>query len=280
MAELICNLKEFTYFVDPRVRNNVATMTKKSKSKIEYKCQKCNEKKELDAAHKHGSTRKEIIKKVLDNYKTDDDLYQIKDLQKVVDEISKAHYPIEDHFIFLCKTCHREYDSFTKNLNEDEIPNNSYQNKPSNKINEIVTPKISPSTNLNTSNSKEIGSKSETSSWKYKMSWTSIKNRKNIEGLIIKIESTLECQPLAVKSWYYHKRKDNNKQFSGIICHKDHSLMCFRVEPKSFDITDSRIISGKRWFFSEGNEKRIEIIPENYDLIMKCLDYACSISKY
>ncbi len=88
----------------------------------------------------------------------------------------------------------------------------------------------------------------------------------------------LDCNPLASKSWYYHKRKDNNKQFSGIICHKNNSLLCFRMESSSFDIDDSRIILGKRWFFSEGKEGRIEIIPENYDLIMKCLSYAYDVS--
>jgi len=279
MAELICNLKEFTYFVDPRVRNNIATMTKKSKNKVESRCQKCNEQKELDAAHKHGSSRKEIIFQVLSNYKTDNDLYVIEDLQKVVDEIKNAHYPIEDHFIFLCKTCHREYDSWTKNLADDEIPNNSYRKKLSNKTPKITVPKTSLSkNNSHDSNSDEILCETETNSWKYKLGWTSHTNRKNIEELISLVESTFECHPLAFKSWYYHKRNDNNKQFSGIICHKNNSLMCFRVEPSSFDIEDSRIISGKRWFFSESKEKRIEIIPENYDLIIRCLEYAYSIS--
>ncbi len=71
MAKLICNSKEFTYFIEPRIRNNVATMTKKSKNKVDSRCQKCNQKKELDAAHKHGSSRKEIIKMVLSDYETD-----------------------------------------------------------------------------------------------------------------------------------------------------------------------------------------------------------------
>ena len=106
----------------------------------------------------------------------------------------------------------------------------------------------------------------------------SIKNRKNIEELISKIESAFDCNPLAFKSWYFHKRHDNNKQFSGIICHKNHSVMCFRIEPTTFDVKDNRIIRGKRWFFSEGKEGRVEIMPQNHELIMKCLSYAYDVS--
>ena len=124
----------------------------------------------------------------------------------------------------------------------------------------------------------EILCKDEITSWKYKMGWTSIQNRKNIKELISKIESTFDCNPLAFKSWYYHKRKDNNKQFSGIICHKNHSLICFRINPGSFDIKDDRIIRGKRWFFPEGKEGRVEIMPQNYELVMKCLSCAYDIS--
>jgi len=128
--------------------------------------------------------------------------------------------------------------------------------------------------------SNEILCKIETNSWKYKLGWTSIQNCKNIEKLISKIESNFDCTPLAFKSWYFHKRSDNHKQFSGIICHKNRSLLCFRIKPVLFDLDDDRIIRGKRWFFSEGKEGRVEIIPQNYDLIMKCLSHAYDISGY
>ena len=111
-------------------------------------------------------------------------------------------------------------------------------------------------------------------SWKYKLGGTSIQNRENIEKIISKINSTLDCNHLPVKSWYYHKRRDNDKQFSGIICHKDRSVICFRINPATFDFNDNEIIRGKRWFFAEAKEARINIIPKNFPLIMDCLSHA------
>lgn len=58
---MICTLQEFTRFVDPKVRNNIAIMTKQYKSRLGSKCQKCSQSDELDAAHKHGKSRKDII---------------------------------------------------------------------------------------------------------------------------------------------------------------------------------------------------------------------------
>jgi len=68
LAQLICTFKEFGDFVGPRVRNDVASLTKGYKDKLGYKCQQCGEKKELDAAHRHESSRKIIIKGVLEKY--------------------------------------------------------------------------------------------------------------------------------------------------------------------------------------------------------------------
>lgn len=276
MAKITCTLKEFTYFVDPRVRNNVATLTKKSKAKIGYKCQKCDEKTQLDAAHKHGSSRSEIIKQALESYKKNDGIYEIDDLQQVIDNINNAHLPIEDHFIFLCKSCHREYDSWTKNLNDNEPQENPSQNTPSSKIQETKT---HGNSNDSDNNPIEYPCKDETQSWKYKMGWTSIRNRKNIQELISKIDSGFNCYGVARKSWYYHIRKDTGTQFSGIVCNKNSSSIRFRIDPSSFAFQDTKIVNCNRWFFAEGKEKSIDIIPENYDLIMKCLNHAYSASR-
>jgi len=272
MAKVSCTLKEFTFFIDPRVRINITSLTKQLKSNLDSKCQKCDEKNELDAAHKHGRSRPDIIKEILEKYKKNDETYEINDLQKVLDEINDAHKPIENHFLFLCKKCHREYDSWARNLTEIKSKDSStkIKNKNSEK-----TPKVQSNTipDLN-----EILCKNETQSWKYKLGWTSIQNRKNIEQLISKIESSFNCNPLAFKSWYFHKRKDNDKQFSGIMCNKENSVICFRIEPGSFNINDKRIIRNKRWFFPVGKEGRIKIIPQNFDLIMQCLSYAYNFS--
>lgn len=266
MTKFEGTLQDFHLLVGPKIRNDVATLTKKKKTALQNICQKCNKKSELDAAHIHGRSRKDIIKIVLDKYKSDDGKYLILNLHTVIEEIKKEHIPIEKNFLFLCKKCHREYDAKPKNASKKpKIPkHDSYQNHL--KINSDGT---YPS---------EILCKNETDSWKYKLGWTSMQNRKNIEELISKIESVFDCRSLKFKSWYFHKRTDNNKQFSAIICHKKNSLICFRIEPDTFEIGDTRIIRGKRWFFSEGKEARIEILPENFSLIMKCLSFAYDIS--
>ena len=298
MAKIVCTLKEFVYFIDPRIRVNIANMTRRSKVLLDSKCQKCHKKDTLDAAHKHGSFRKDIVKKVLAKYETSDEKYEIEDLQGVLDEIKDMHLPMEEHFVFLCKSCHREYDSWTKNLDYmKEIPQNTtpqnttpqnttpqnttpQNTTPQNTTPQNTTPKMKKSTQINNKGVKEILCKDETTSWRYKIGWVSINNRKNILELISKIESNFDCYPLAFKSWYYHKRRDDGKQFSAIRTNKDDSVICFRVDPRSFTVDDPRIIHGKRWFFSEGKEKRIQIAPENYELIMQCLSHAFEISKH
>jgi len=274
MAKFVGGLQDFYVLVGPKIRNDVASITKKKKNELNNICQKCNEQRELDAAHIHGRSRKDIIKIVLENYKSDDGKFSIPNLHNVIEEIKAEHIPIEKNFYFLCKKCHREYDSTPRELNNSEskksIPYKTISNNAS------QTKKVNPIKGNNLP--KEILCKKETNSWKYKIGWTSIQNRKNIEELISKIESNFDCRPLAFKSWYFHKRADNNKQFSGIICHKNNSLLCFRIEPNSFKITDNRIIRNKRWFFSEGKEGRVEILPQNYDLIMKCMSHAYTVS--
>ena len=333
MAKIVCTLKEFVYFIDPRIKLNIANMTRRSKVLLDSKCQKCHKKDTLDAAHKHGSFGKDIVKNVLAKYETSDEKYEIEDLQGVLDEIKDMHLPMEEHFVFLCKSCHREYDSWTKNLDYmKEIPQNTtpqnttpqnttpqnttpqnttpqnttpqnttpqnttpqnttpqnttpqnttpQNTTPQNTTPQNTTPKMKKSTQINNKGVKEILCKNETASWRYKIGWVSMNNRKNILELISKIESNFDCYPLAFKSWYYHKLRDNDKLFSAILTNKDDSVICFRVDPRSFTVDDPRIIHGKRWFFPEVKEKRIQIAPENHELIMQCLSHAFETSKH
>jgi len=114
MAQLSCTLEEFHNIVGPRVRNDVATVTKQKKNQLRLICQHCNNRvEELDAAHKHDSSRRDIIKSVLDDYESEDGKYIIPNLQKVLDKIKKLHKS-DDVFFFLCKECHRKYDNSNK----------------------------------------------------------------------------------------------------------------------------------------------------------------------
>jgi hypothetical protein len=109
MANLNCSLEEFYNIIGPRIKNDVAAVTKQKKNQLGLICKHCNTKvNELDAAHKHDSSRREIIKTILNEYESEGK-YSIPDLQTVLDKI-KDHHKTNDVFIFLCKECHRKYD--------------------------------------------------------------------------------------------------------------------------------------------------------------------------
>jgi len=112
MSEIICTKKDFHKYVGPRIRNVIQAMTKKIKKKLDYICQNCKEKKELEAAHIHGKSRKDIIESILNAHVIDVQKNLVKvDLDKFEKEITDSHNPLEEHFKFLCAKCHTEYDS-------------------------------------------------------------------------------------------------------------------------------------------------------------------------
>lgn len=114
MAQLSCTLEEFHNIVGPKVRNDVATVTKQKKNQLKLICEHCgNKAEELDAAHKHESSRRDIIESILEEYKSENGKYIIPNLQKVLDRIKEQHKS-EDVFFFLCKECHRKYDNSNK----------------------------------------------------------------------------------------------------------------------------------------------------------------------
>ncbi len=108
------SIQDFHIFIGPKIKNNIATLTKQKKTDLRYICQECFQKHELDAAHRHGTSRKQIIEKVLENYKILENRVKIDDLKRVNEEIINAHKPIDRVFRFLCKKCHSEYDQIPK----------------------------------------------------------------------------------------------------------------------------------------------------------------------
>ena len=76
-------------------------MTKKMKKA--KKCEACGEVRELQAAHKTGMGRKDIIKKVLSSdYIGDGPMVKI-DLERVKKEIIEAHMPLDQMFQVLVR---------------------------------------------------------------------------------------------------------------------------------------------------------------------------------
>lgn len=114
-AQLSCTLQDFYKFIDPKIRNDVQSITKSKKRELNLVCQECGIKSnELEAAHKSGRSRRDIIKIVLDDYEFEDGKYIIPNLQKILERIRKEHLPIENNFRFLCKPCHTKYDDVEK----------------------------------------------------------------------------------------------------------------------------------------------------------------------
>jgi len=112
MAELTCTIEEFHKFVGPRIRNVIQTLTKKRKRELDFICQGCRRKKELEAAHVRGSSRKVIIENILEKYVIDEKKKIVKvNLEKIEKEIVAGHKPIDKYFKFLCSECHANYDS-------------------------------------------------------------------------------------------------------------------------------------------------------------------------
>lgn len=109
--ELTCTIEEFHKFIGPRIRNVIQTLTKKRKKELNYICQGCNQRKELEAAHIKGSDRKAIIEKILRKYIIDKENEIVRVyLDKIEDEIVASHQPVDKYFKFLCSKCHNEYD--------------------------------------------------------------------------------------------------------------------------------------------------------------------------
>ncbi|MBS3129028.1 hypothetical protein J4410_07850 [Candidatus Woesearchaeota archaeon] len=112
MAEIICTVNEFHKYIGPRIRNSIQYMTKRRKKELNHLCQICKEKRELEAAHVKGKTRKVMIEILINKYRLEEDKNKVKlDIDKFEKELLAAHKHIEECFKFLCSQCHIKYDS-------------------------------------------------------------------------------------------------------------------------------------------------------------------------
>lgn len=109
MAYFEGSYDEFNKYIGPFARNVIQQMTKNHKDgKV---CEMCHESGiELEAAHIHGEERKQKIYLILNsNYKMGS--YFRVNLEDFFTKFKESHLPIENHFKFLCKSCHKKYDS-------------------------------------------------------------------------------------------------------------------------------------------------------------------------
>lgn len=110
MAIFVGTAEEFNTYIGPRMRNLVQTMSKGLKRAAGNVCERCGGTfPSLDAAHIHGRERRDLIAQTLREYEQDG-LYVIPSLDEFEEKFKKAHEPVRDTFLFLCRDCHREYD--------------------------------------------------------------------------------------------------------------------------------------------------------------------------
>ncbi len=120
--------------------------------------------------------------------------------------------------------------------------------------------------------------------WEERLKWASNESRSSVNALIDKIEKRFQLTRGPKYRWCYFRTKETKKHFAVIICQKRISRIAFRINPDKFDIEDPNIQEIEGFFFLQNNkkqstERRIYIKPENFPLIMKCLDHAYAATK-
>jgi len=119
-------------------------------------------------------------------------------------------------------------------------------------------------------------------SWDEKLKVSSEENAYNIEKLIELIKQKFDCFGEADQRWYYFyiKEFESENVFCVLLCGKHTANIAIRIDPKTFDEKDENVRELKGWWFKHpSQERRISITPENYDLILRCLEHSFKITQ-
>lgn len=109
MGSIRCTVKEYNRFVGPRIRNSIQNLTRPRKRQLRGVCELCHRRaRELDAAHKTGKSRVQVIARVLREFQLDDGTVK-GDLQVIESRILADHLPVDKTMLMLCRKCHRTY---------------------------------------------------------------------------------------------------------------------------------------------------------------------------
>ncbi len=104
---------QFNRYIGPFLRNTVQYHTRAYKNEVGC-CENCQDNSAiLDAAHKHGSSRQELIDKVLNEVAPNcsgEEILEV-DLEKFTNSFKAAHDPIGEVIRVLCRPCHTNYDN-------------------------------------------------------------------------------------------------------------------------------------------------------------------------
>lgn len=107
--------EDFYTYLNDYAKNKVPYLTRPFKK---GKCELCGQETSLDAAHIRGQDRKFLIKKAFNETSKllHDNIYQVN-LNAFGLKINQIHSD-PNNFHFLCKQCHKKYDSTTSSIQE------------------------------------------------------------------------------------------------------------------------------------------------------------------
>ena len=108
MASFVGSTEEFKRYLGPRMRNLFNQLTRTYKGNI-GSCQHCGQESNLEAAHRHGNERNQIIENILEE--SSHQGVATINLDVFEEKYREAHQPLDETILILCKNCHREYDN-------------------------------------------------------------------------------------------------------------------------------------------------------------------------
>lgn len=115
MAHFTGNFNDFEKFIGPRLRNIVQTKISRNYKKEIGKCEECGTLENLESAHVQGKDRKFHIKKSYEKYSDGKKLIDV-DLVEFEQNFIESHFPLNENFKILCKSCHRKYDKVSEQI--------------------------------------------------------------------------------------------------------------------------------------------------------------------
>lgn len=119
MATFTGTLVEFEKYIGPRLRNVVQTsIARKLRNEI-GKCEICETKHDLQAAHVQGTDRRVLIKKALEDYCMENKVVNA-DIELFELKFKELHNPPEKIFKILCRQCHNKYDNVNEIITIEE----------------------------------------------------------------------------------------------------------------------------------------------------------------
>ena len=119
--------------------------------------------------------------------------------------------------------------------------------------------------------------------WEEKLEVATEENVQDVTKLIALIKQKFDCFDEPDQDWYYFYTKKSEKMddvFAVLLCGKRTANIALPIDPSTFDIIDPNVREVKGWWWKNPeNERRISITPDNYELILRCLEHSYNITK-